>query len=111
LITAEWHPIASGVVVISSADKNVRLFDIENGGSELFTLPQVHNGLLVNTAWNAEGSLLCTSSKDKHVRIFGMLPGVIKNEKQASERARERESERNVKRESKLFTKPYDSIA
>ena len=71
LITADWHPLASGIVVTSAADKTVKIFDVEAGGAELFELPAVHGGLLANLTWNGDGSLLATSCKDKHVRIFG----------------------------------------
>ena len=71
LLSVDWHPTASGVVYTASADKEVALWDLEAGGSEITRLPSVHKGLFTNGSWNYDGSLLATCCKDKFLRIFG----------------------------------------
>jgi len=70
LLGVDWHPLASGVIYSTAADKTISFFDLEAGGNELFKLPQVHKGLLTSNSWNGEGSLLATCAKDKMLRIF-----------------------------------------
>jgi len=70
LLSLEWHPTSSGLVFVASAGKEVKFFDVEAGGSEVLSLPDVHGGLLTSFSWNAFGNQLVTSSKDKTLRIF-----------------------------------------
>jgi len=70
LLSVDWHPLASGTLYTTAADKTVSFFDVEAGGAQFATLPNVHGGLLTNTSWNYDGSLLVTAAKDKLVRIF-----------------------------------------
>lgn len=51
----------------------MKLFDLNAGGGEVVSLPDVHKGLLSNWSWNYDGSLLATSAKDKKLRIFGIV--------------------------------------
>ena len=78
LLSIDWHPLASGVVFTSAADKTVAFWDVEAGGSKTFQLPDVHKGLLTGTSWNLDGSQLATCAKDKTLRVFGRLAPSVK---------------------------------
>jgi coronin-1B/1C/6 len=71
LLSVDYHPLASGVLITAAADKKIALWDLEAGGAQRVTLPDAHKGLVSNWSWNYEGSLLATSCKDKKLRIFG----------------------------------------
>eukprot|EP01094_Clydonella_sp_ATCC50884_P029598 TRINITY_DN931_c0_g1_i3.p1 TRINITY_DN931_c0_g1~~TRINITY_DN931_c0_g1_i3.p1 ORF type:complete len:427 (+),score=156.24 TRINITY_DN931_c0_g1_i3:86-1282(+) len=75
LLVAKFHPLASGIAVSGAADKVVKIWDIEAGGSEVSALQQEHKGLLTDLAWNHEGSMLATSCKDKKLRVFDARSG------------------------------------
>ncbi|KYR02087.1 actin binding protein [Tieghemostelium lacteum] len=68
LLTAGFHPLASGVVYTVSIDE-VKLWDFENK-MDLVTLPPVHKGMVTSVSWDYTGGLLTTSCKDKMLRIF-----------------------------------------
>jgi len=75
LLGIDWHPLASGIFITSSADKKVSFWDVEAGGSEMLSLPSVHKDLLTNWSWNDDGSLLATHCKDKFLRVFDPRAG------------------------------------
>eukprot|EP01095_Lingulamoeba_sp_RSL-Kostka_P002312 TRINITY_DN13164_c0_g1_i1.p1 TRINITY_DN13164_c0_g1~~TRINITY_DN13164_c0_g1_i1.p1 ORF type:complete len:401 (-),score=155.46 TRINITY_DN13164_c0_g1_i1:132-1334(-) len=70
LLNFEWHPLAEGIVIVGAGNKVVSFHDLQQGGAEQFTLPQVHKGLVTGIDWNYEGSLMATCCKDKKLRIF-----------------------------------------
>jgi len=69
LLSVEFHPLASNVMICLDAGKQIKFFDIEKNGEQL-SLPDNHKGLIANISWNYDGSLMATSSKDKSIRIF-----------------------------------------
>ncbi|GAM18667.1 hypothetical protein SAMD00019534_018420 [Acytostelium subglobosum LB1] len=68
LISAGFHPLASGVAITTSVDE-VRLWDVENQMS-MVTLPPVHKGMLTSLTWDYFGRTFATSCKDKALRVF-----------------------------------------
>jgi len=66
--TVDFHPVADNLVVTSSNDFTVKLWDIQSGNAVLNV--DGHADIINNVAWNQNGSLLSTASKDKKVRII-----------------------------------------
>eukprot|EP01114_Cavostelium_apophysatum_P020730 TRINITY_DN702_c0_g1_i1.p1 TRINITY_DN702_c0_g1~~TRINITY_DN702_c0_g1_i1.p1 ORF type:complete len:406 (-),score=105.45 TRINITY_DN702_c0_g1_i1:73-1290(-) len=76
VLMVDFHPRASNIAVTADAGKAVKLWDIQSG-SEKFALPDVFKGLISNVSWNADGSLLAVSCKDKRLRIFDPRSGNV----------------------------------
>jgi hypothetical protein len=41
LLSVDWHPLASGTLYTTAADKTVAFCDVEAGGTQFSTLPSV----------------------------------------------------------------------
>ena len=63
-----FHPTASNVLASVSADMLCKVWDVEKQGEVAST--DAHTSLIQDVQWNADGSLLGTSCKDKVVRLF-----------------------------------------
>lgn len=63
-----WHPTASHVLVTSSFDNTLRLWDA-NKGAESFKTATVPDAIQ-HISWNYDGSNVAVSSKDKFVRVL-----------------------------------------
>lgn len=62
-----FNPAAENVLASASGDFTVKIWDIEGGSAKL----QLKVGDIVQSlSWNAEGSLLCTTSRDKKLRVW-----------------------------------------
>jgi coronin-1B/1C/6 len=70
LLLVDFHPLASGIVVTSGADNEVKLWDLTASEQPKLELPKVHKGVITSVSWNFEGNLLATASKDKNLRLF-----------------------------------------
>lgn len=62
-----FNPAADGVLATSSGDYTVKVWDAEAGSAKL-TLK--HTDIVQGLSWNANGSLLVTTSRDKKLRIW-----------------------------------------
>ncbi|KAF2497568.1 coronin-6 [Lophium mytilinum] len=62
-----FNPAAENVLASSSGDCTVRLWDVEAGATKLSLK---HADILQSMSWNADGSLLVTTSRDKKMRIW-----------------------------------------
>ena len=62
-----FNPSAENVLASASGDFTVKLWDIEAGSSKL-TLKV--GDVVQSLTWSASGSLLCTTSRDKKLRIW-----------------------------------------
>lgn len=69
VLSVDFHPLTSNVLLSFDAAKKIRFWDIETG-NEFFSLLDVHKSLPTNLSWNLDGSLCSTSCKDKMLRIF-----------------------------------------
>jgi WD40 repeat protein len=69
LNTINFHPTVANLLVSTAADMVVKLWDIE-AGSTVAEIAGVHSDTVLNVAWNWTGSMLATSCKDTHLRIF-----------------------------------------
>ena len=72
-----FNPAAENILASSSGDYTVKLWDLEDGKSKL-TLK--HNDIVQSLSWNADGSMLVTTSRDKKLRFWD-----VRQEKPAHE--------------------------
>ena len=71
LTNIQFHPLAADVVVTANGTgKEVKFWDITTGESKLELPAGAHKGAISTMAWNRDGSLLCTESKDKELHLF-----------------------------------------
>jgi coronin-1B/1C/6 len=73
----QFHPCAENVVASSSLDYTVKLWNLTTGKAEI-TLQ--HKDLVTCFAFNYNGSLLATTSRDKIIRIWDIRSGKIISE-------------------------------
>jgi coronin-1B/1C/6 len=64
----KFHPVVENLIATAGQDYDVKVWDIEKGAS-LFTTGGASN-IIQSLDWNYNGSLLCSNSKDKKVRIL-----------------------------------------
>uniref|UniRef100_UPI003AAE8195 coronin-7-like isoform X2 n=1 Tax=Centroberyx gerrardi TaxID=166262 RepID=UPI003AAE8195 len=68
IYSIKFHPLASGLLVSSSYDQTVRVWDLEAG--EQVNLLTGHQDQVFGMAWSPDGKLLATVCKDGKVRIY-----------------------------------------
>ncbi|XP_014881318.1 coronin-7-like isoform X1 [Poecilia latipinna] len=68
IYSIKFHPLASGVLVSSSYDLTVRLWNLESG--EQVKILTGHQDQVFGMAWSPDGKLLATVCKDGKVRIY-----------------------------------------
>lgn len=73
----QFHPCAENVLASSSLDYTVKIWNVETGKDEI-TLQ--HKDLVTSFAFNYNGSLLATTSRDKKLRIWDIRKGKIISE-------------------------------
>jgi len=76
--TADFNPVANNILATSSTDFQLKLWDIEKG-NELFNIGH-HSDIIQSVAWNYDGSLLATASKDKKIRVFDPRSNTVAQE-------------------------------
>jgi coronin-1B/1C/6 len=64
----KFHPIVENLIATAGQDYDVKVWDIEKGAA-LFTTGGASN-IIQSLDWNYNGSLLCSNSKDKKVRVL-----------------------------------------
>ncbi|GMH60124.1 hypothetical protein TL16_g02980 [Triparma laevis f. inornata] len=67
--TLDWHPTCRDVMMTSSLDTAVKIWDVQNF-KEITDLGHHHPETINNCSWNFDGSLIATGSRDKFVRIL-----------------------------------------
>jgi WD40 repeat protein len=65
--TLNFNPVASNVIATTSTDYTVKVWDVETGQAR--NTVEGHADIIQSSAWNYNGSLLATASKDKKVRL------------------------------------------
>ncbi|XP_025916174.1 coronin-1C isoform X3 [Apteryx rowi] len=64
-----WHPTARNVLLSAGCDNAIIIWNVGTGEA-LINLDDMHVDVIYNVSWNRNGSLICTSSKDKKVRVI-----------------------------------------
>ncbi|XP_064425180.1 coronin-6 isoform X1 [Latimeria chalumnae] len=63
-----WHPTARNVLLSAGSDNLIIIWNVGTGEA-LINLDK-HSDLVYNVCWNRNGSLICTTCKDKKVRVI-----------------------------------------
>jgi coronin-1B/1C/6 len=79
--TTDFNPVANNVLATSSLDFEIRIWDVEKGSA--LNIVHGHADIINSVAWNHNGSLLATASKDKKSRIIDPRANKIVAEKEA----------------------------
>lgn len=74
LLSVEYHPMADGVILTTSGDNDVKLFDVASSSAKV-TVSGIHKGVVTSTSFSNDGSLLVTTSKDKILRLIDPRAG------------------------------------
>ncbi|XP_043571464.1 coronin-1C isoform X2 [Chiloscyllium plagiosum] len=64
-----WHPTARNVLLSAGCD-NVIIIWNAGTAEAMITLDDMHPDMIFSTSWNRNGSLLCTTCKDKKLRVI-----------------------------------------
>ncbi|KAJ8393921.1 hypothetical protein AAFF_G00054540 [Aldrovandia affinis] len=64
-----WHPTARNVLLSAGCDNVVIIWNVGTGEG-VIQLEDLHPDLIYSACWNRSGSLICTASKDKRVRVI-----------------------------------------
>ncbi|XP_068166628.1 uncharacterized protein [Antennarius striatus] len=64
-----WHPTARNVLLSAGCDNNIIIWNVGTGEA-LITLEDMHPDIIYSACWNRDGSLICTSCKDKAIRVI-----------------------------------------
>lgn len=75
-----WHPTALNVLLSAGCDNLIMIWDVGTGQGIISI--ETHPDLIYSAAWNLSGSLLCTSCKDKKIRLIEPRSGRIEAEKE-----------------------------
>lgn len=64
-----WHPTARNVLLSAGCDNAIIIWNVGTGEA-LINLDDMHSDMIYNVSWSRNGSLICTASKDKKVRVI-----------------------------------------
>nr|XP_060642092.1 coronin-1C isoform X1 [Anolis sagrei ordinatus] len=64
-----WHPTARNILLSAGCDNVILIWNVGTG-EPLISLEDMHQEMIYSVSWNRNGSLICTSSKDKKVRVI-----------------------------------------
>uniref|UniRef100_UPI00358F5562 coronin-1C-like n=1 Tax=Myxine glutinosa TaxID=7769 RepID=UPI00358F5562 len=84
-----WHPTAHNILLSAGCDNVIYIWNVATGEAVFELNHDMHPDLIYGVSWNSNGSLICTSSRDKHVRIIDPRKNqVLKSIQRAHEGAR-----------------------
>ncbi|XP_055511312.1 coronin-1C-like [Leucoraja erinacea] len=63
-----WHPTARNVLLSAGADNTIFIWNV--GTAEAMITLEMHPDLIYSTSWSHNGSLICTTCKDKNLRVI-----------------------------------------
>uniref|UniRef100_A0A3Q3E2P9 Coronin n=1 Tax=Labrus bergylta TaxID=56723 RepID=A0A3Q3E2P9_9LABR len=64
-----WHPTARNVLLSAGCDNQIYIWNVGTGEA-MISLEDMHPDVIFNVCWNRNGSLICTSCKDKAIRVI-----------------------------------------
>ncbi|XP_075132710.1 coronin-1C isoform X2 [Leptodactylus fuscus] len=64
-----WHPTARNVLLSAGCDNVIIIWNVGTGEA-LVSLEDMHYDMIYSASWNRNGSLICTASKDKKLRVI-----------------------------------------
>ncbi|XP_027129121.1 coronin-1C-A isoform X1 [Larimichthys crocea] len=76
-----WHPTARNVLLSAGCDNQIIIWNVGTGEA-MITLEDMHPDVIYSVCWNRNGSLICTSCKDKAVRVIDPRKEMIVAEKE-----------------------------
>jgi len=80
--TVQFNPVANNILCSTSTDYSVKIWDIEKGNA-VNSVDAQHSDIINAADWNANGSLVVTSCKDKKVRIVDPRANSVVSEGEA----------------------------
>ncbi|XP_060768747.1 uncharacterized protein coro1cb isoform X1 [Neoarius graeffei] len=75
-----WHPTVHNVLLSAGCDNVILIWNVGTGET-LITLDDLHPDMIFSVCWNHNGSLICTTCKDKKVRVIDPRKAKITAEK------------------------------
>ncbi|KAK1152003.1 coronin-1A-like [Acipenser oxyrinchus oxyrinchus] len=75
-----WHPTAHNVLLSAGCDNVVIIWNVARG-EPVITLDSMHTDMIYSACWNATGSQIVTSCKDKKIRVINPRKGSVVVEK------------------------------
>ncbi|XP_054629166.1 coronin-B isoform X3 [Dunckerocampus dactyliophorus] len=77
-----WHPTARNVLLSAGCDNVIMIWNVGTGQAMITLEDNMHPDVIYNVCWNRNGSLICTSCKDKSVRVIDPRTETIVAEKE-----------------------------
>ncbi|KAJ7372160.1 Coronin-1C [Desmophyllum pertusum] len=81
-----WHPVAANVLLSASWDPVIVIWNLET--AEAVVEIDCHPDIIFSVSWNANGSLIATTCKDKKIRIIDARKGNVIHEADGHEGAK-----------------------
>ncbi|XP_029462899.1 coronin-1A [Rhinatrema bivittatum] len=75
-----WHPTAQNILMSAGCDNVVIIWNVGTGEA-VITLDEHHTDMIYSVSWNFNGSLICSTCKDKKIRIIDPRQNKIVAEK------------------------------
>uniref|UniRef100_A0A5F9DEN1 Coronin n=1 Tax=Oryctolagus cuniculus TaxID=9986 RepID=A0A5F9DEN1_RABIT len=76
-----WHPTAQNVLLSAGCDNVILVWDVGTGAAVLTLGSDVHPDTVYSVDWSRDGALICTSCRDKRLRIIEPRKGTVVVEK------------------------------
>ncbi|CAN9513228.1 unnamed protein product [Ophioblennius macclurei] len=76
-----WHPTARNVLLSAGCDNQIIIWNVGTGEAMIY-LEDEHPDIIYSVSWNRNGSLICTTCKDKAVRVIDPRKKTVVAEKQ-----------------------------
>uniref|UniRef100_A0A3Q3JVQ0 Coronin n=1 Tax=Monopterus albus TaxID=43700 RepID=A0A3Q3JVQ0_MONAL len=76
-----WHPTARNILLSAGCDNQIIIWNVGTGEA-IITLDDMHPDVIYSVCWNRNGSLICTSCKDKSIRVIDPRKEMIVAEKE-----------------------------
>uniref|UniRef100_A0AAR2JJM5 Coronin n=1 Tax=Pygocentrus nattereri TaxID=42514 RepID=A0AAR2JJM5_PYGNA len=71
-----WHPTALNILLTAGCDNLLCVWDVGTG-ELVYQLSDAHPDLIYSVSWNREGSVICTTCKDKALRVIDPRRGTM----------------------------------